>query len=254
MRWLPSSLHSTQSHYMSSQSEFAKASMHPCLPISHQQSVAWLLLCSIKTQINDQQSIKFYRHQKSTSALPVSYKLKCSRKNLLTPYCTTRMYSSNLRWSRQIKRQKLMLRKRKRSRLKKCRNSRKDLQRCRSSNSSSILLRATWRCIRTQVYSMNNILSTCSTWLKKKTPNRPQLLPSTNHLPQFQRLKIAMMKNTSHLKLQLILEEGTIMKRISSSRELTKQIWLTSPAVTLQNSRLTCQNNTVTRLSIKGMR
>ena len=40
MRWLPSSLHSMQSHFMSSQSGFAKASTHPYLPISHQQSVA----------------------------------------------------------------------------------------------------------------------------------------------------------------------------------------------------------------------
>ena len=158
--------------------------------------------------------------------------------------------------SKPIKKLKLVQLKKPRNRPRRCRNNKKDLLRCKFSNNSSILHKATWRCTKTPVFSTNSIPNMYNiSHHKRKTLSQLQRLHSTSHQDQFQLLKLRIATTKSIYRLRLLpAVEATIMKRISTRQESAKLIWLTSPVVTLLNSKPTCRNNTVTRLSIKGMR
>ena len=200
--------------------------MHRYHPIFLQTSVAQLHLCSIKTQINDQQSTKFCKHQKSTNVLPDSCRLRLSRKNSHTRCCITKTSSMSSGEFKLKRRPKLVQLKKPRNRLKRCRNSRKDLLKCKFSNNSSILHKATWRCTRIQVYSTSNIPSMYNIQpRKRKTLSHNRQLHSTNLQDQCQlhQLRIATTKSTYRLRLLQTLEV-TIMKRISIRQASAKLI------------------------------
>ena len=200
--------------------------MHRYHPISLQTSVAQLLPCSIKTQTNDQLSIKFCKHQRLTNVLPDSCRPRRSRRNSHTLCCITKTSSMNSEEFKLIKRLKLVQLKKPRNRPRRCRNSRKDLLRCKFSNSSSILHKATWKCTKIPVFSMNSIPNMYNISLhKRKTLSQLRQLHSTNHQDQFQALKLRIATTKSIYRLRLLpAVEATIMKRISSSLGSTKLI------------------------------
>ena len=195
--------------------------MHRYHPISLQLSVAQLHPCSTKTQTNDQLSIKFFKHQRSTNELPDSCRLRRSRKNLHTLCCIIKTSLMNSEESKLKRRLKLVQLKKPKNRLRRCRNSRKDLLRCKFSNNSSTLHKVTWRCTKTPVFSTNSIQNMFNISLRKrKILSQLRQLHSINHQDQFQplKLRIATTKSIYHPRL-LPAVEATIMKRHSSNQE-----------------------------------
>ena len=174
--------------------------------------------------MHGRRSIKFCKYPYCTSELPASSKLKYSKRNLLTLYSITKMYSTNLGEFKLIRKPKLTLKKSKRNRWQNCSNSKRGLLKWRFSNKQhTSRLRATWTSIKIQAYSTTNIRSMCSIWrLKLKTIPHPSRQPHSNtQVDQVSPTAMMKKKHQAHLvdlRLQChatILIPPTMKMRIS---------------------------------------